>query len=219
MAFERDGAVRFDRAALSLLDRVCDLPDTHQSGRPGIRLYGSPGLGEVLSAPPLVNLAQQLSDRAMRPVRAILFDKTPGANWSLGWHQDRTIAVQQKRVLPGFEKWTRKAGVDHVEPPFALLERMITLRIHLDPVPPDNAPLLVIPGSHRLGLIKENSILGLVASSKSLPCHAEAGDVWAYATPILHASTRSRGHSTHRRVLQVDYSADRLPMGLEWLGV
>lgn len=155
----------------------------------------------------------------MRPVRAILFDKTPGANWSLGWHQDRTIAVRQKLVLPGFEKWTRKAGVDHVEPPIALLERMITLRIHLDPVPPDNAPLLVIPGSHRLGLIEESRIPGIVASGNSTACHAEAGDVWAYATPILHASARTKGQSRHRRVLQIDYSADRLPRALEWLGV
>ncbi len=41
-------------------------------------------------------------------------------------------------------------------------------------------------------------------------CLAASGDVWAYATPILHASRRSTSKGP-RRVLQVDYSAERLP--------
>jgi hypothetical protein len=47
---------------------------------------------------------------------------------------------------------------------------------------------------------------------------AEAGDVWAYSTPILHASERAT-EPTHRRVLQVDYAVGELPGGLAWLGV
>ena len=51
-----------------------------------------------------------------------------------------------------------------------------------------------------------------------MTCVAEAGDVWLYATPILHASEASH-RPGHRRVLQVDYAAEELPGGLEWLGV
>ena len=69
-----------------------------------------------------------------QPVRAILFDKTPAANWSLGWHQDRTIAVRQHINVAGFDHWNRKADAIHVEPPFEFIERMLTLRIHVDPV-------------------------------------------------------------------------------------
>ncbi len=80
---------------------------------------------------------------AVRPVRAILFDKQDGANWALGWHQDRTIEVAKQRQVEGFGPWTVKQGRVHVAPPVSLLEHMVTVRFHLDPVDADNAPLLV----------------------------------------------------------------------------
>lgn len=49
-------------------------------------------------------------------------------------------------------------------------------------------------------------------------CLAAAGDMWAYATPILHASSAAT-QPRRRRVLQVDYAAIDLPGGLEWLGI
>jgi hypothetical protein len=49
-------------------------------------------------------------------------------------------------------------------------------------------------------------------------CLAEPGDIWLYATPILHASEAAVA-PVHRRTLQVDYSVEQLPGGLEWLGV
>ena len=49
-------------------------------------------------------------------------------------------------------------------------------------------------------------------------CYAAAGDLWLYATPILHASAASRS-AQRRRVLQVDFAAAPLPGGLDWLGV
>ena len=151
-------------------------------------------------------------------MRAILFDKSPARNWALGWHQDRTICVRARRDVPGFGPWTVKDGLTHVEPPFDLLERMVTLRIHLDDVTSDNAPLLVAPGSHRLGRIRADRIEAVVRRRGTFVCTASAGDVWLYATPILHASQRAQ-EPARRRVLQVDYSADALPGGLEWFGV
>ncbi|MFB0613017.1 phytanoyl-CoA dioxygenase family protein [Aurantiacibacter poecillastricola] len=104
----------------------------------------------------------------------------------------------------------------HVEPPFALLSAMVTLRIHLDAVDTGNAPLRIAPGSHKLGIIDEGSIESVVASCGTATCLARAGDIWSYATPILHASDTSTS-SGHRRVLQVDYSASSLPEPLAWL--
>jgi len=46
-------------------------------------------------------------------------------------------------------------------------------------------------------------------------CLAEAGDLWLYSTPIVHASKASKGRS-RRRVLQLDYAAFDLPSGLAW---
>ena len=102
-------------------------------------------------------------------------------------------------------------------PPFALLERMLTLRIHLDPAGPDNAPLLIVPGSHRLGVLAGRDIPAIAARGPQAACLAERGDLWLYATPILHASARA-ARPERRRVLQLLYSADALPNGLQWLG-
>ncbi len=95
---------------------------------------------------------------------------------------------------------------------------MVTLRIHLDDVPADNAPLLIAPCSHRRGKIAEPEIKNAVGRCGKRTCLASRGDVWAYAPPILHASAASTG-STHRRVVQVDFSATTLPDGLDWLGI
>jgi len=55
-------------------------------------------------------------------------------------------------------------------------------------------------------------------NAASLHAWPRPGDVWLYATPILHASDAAV-EPLHRRVLQVDYAADWLPGGLEWLGI
>ena len=153
-----------------------------------------------------------------RAVRAILFDKTVETNWSLAWHQDRTICVQKRIDVEGYGPWTTKGGMQHVAPPFDLLARMVTLLVHLDDVPSENSPLLIAPGSHLAGRVPVEEYGDVVARCGAYACLADAGDVWVYATPILHASEAATA-AGHRRVLQIDYSEDQLAGGLEWLGV
>lgn len=157
-------------------------------------------------------------DAPPRPVRAIYSDKTASMNWSLAWHQDRVIAVYERIETEGFGPWSRKHGALHVSPPYELLSRMVTLRLHLDPTPASNAPLLVALRSHSLGRIAERDIPAVVARSATLSCVAAPGDVWLYATPILHASEASASPS-RRRILQIDFADFDLPNGLEWLGI
>jgi len=177
------------------------------------------GLHDVLDSTGLIgNIAAREIGTGARPVRAILFDKTATTNWALGWHQDRTIVVAERREVPGFGPWTIKAGLLHVAPPFELLAGMVTLRVHLDTVGPDNAPLLIAPGSHRFGRVAETEIDGVVSSCGISTCLAEPGHVWLYSTAILHASDAAI-EPRRRRVLQVDYAAGNLPGGLEWLGI
>ena len=219
LAFVRDGAMLFAGAASAILPDLfaafAGLPD----GEPGLRLRRLPSLRSHLDPSGAIGAAAAsvLGDRC-RPVRAILFDKNPAANWTLGWHQDRTICVAARRETPGFGPWTLKSGLHHVEPPFDLLAAMVTLRVHLDDVPADNGPLLVAPGSHRLGRVAEREIDDIVRACGRFACTAQAGDVWLQATPILHAS-RAAARPARRRVLQLDYSALDLPGGLEWLEV
>jgi ectoine hydroxylase-related dioxygenase (phytanoyl-CoA dioxygenase family) len=95
---------------------------------------------------------------------------------------------------------------------------MVTVRVHLDDVPATNAPLLIAPGSHRRGRVPESGVDQVVAQSCLVACLATAGDIWAYSTPILHAS-QAASQPARRRVLQVDFSAEDLLGGLAWLGV
>jgi hypothetical protein len=60
---------------------------------------------------------------------------------------------------------------------------------------------LIARGSHRLGRIPEQEIDTVVERCGTCACLAERGDVWAYATLILHASEGAR-RPRRRRVLQ-----------------
>jgi len=82
-------------------------------------------------------------------VRGLYFDKPPGRSWALPWHKDVSLAVREHRPSAHFTKPTTKAGVPHVIAPQALLDRMLTVRFHLDAMTETNGPLRVIPGSHR----------------------------------------------------------------------
>jgi|tagenome__1003787_1003787.scaffolds.fasta_scaffold20959793_1 hypothetical protein len=220
MELETDGAERItgalDEVALSRVEAILD---SVPKDRPGVRIHNSTELGPYVAATgPIGRVAARLIGSECKPVRAILFDKSGPANWALGWHQDRTIAVQAKVEATRFGPWTVKAGIPHVELPTELLERMVTLRLHLDRVDEDNAPLLIVPGSHRLGRVAEGDIDALVDRCGARACLAERGDIWAYATLVLHASERAR-RPRRRRVLQIDYSKDDLPAGLQFCGI
>lgn len=211
-----DGAQHFPAAfgpaEVAALADLFSLPQD----RPGARLGATPGLAALLG--PACSIAASFLGPAARAVGAKLFDKSPARNWALGWHQDRTIPVRERLEVPGFGQWTVKAGIAHCVPPFEILERSLTLRVHLDPAGESSAPLLIAPGSHRLGIVAEPDIPAAVSRCGVQACLANAGDVWAYSTPILHASDRARS-AGRRRVLQLLCSAETLPGGLEWFGL
>lgn len=215
-----DGAERVSQALpaqdMALLNQ---LAVDHFGSGPGVRLFRSERLNQVLNrSGTLAEIASSRFGPNVRPVRAVLFDKTAKSNWAVGWHQDRTIAVRAKCDVRRFGPWSKKAGQHHVEPPFEIISGMLTVRVHLDPCHSGNAPLMIAPGSHRLGRIPTTEIEATVRNLGRAICEADAGDVWLYATPILHASEAAQ-EPTHRRVLQVDYSCDVLPGELEWLGI
>jgi ectoine hydroxylase-related dioxygenase (phytanoyl-CoA dioxygenase family) len=166
----------------------------------------------------LGSIADAALGAAARPVRAVLFDKNARNNWAVPWHQDRTIAVCERHEVAGYGPWSRKAGTWHVEPPFEITARMITLRAHLDDCDENNAPLLYVPGSHAFGKLPAASVADFARQRGHVASLAKTGDVWAYATAIVHGSEAARNPS-RRRILQIDYSADELPAGLQWAGI
>jgi hypothetical protein len=217
--FATDGARRFAGALTPCVAQLEAALRDVPADEAGVRLHGIKALRPLLGSDGCIGaVAVSVLGGDVKPVRAILFNKSAETNWALGWHQDRTICVKEKREVPGFSAWTVKRGLNHVEPPFQLLSRMVTARAHLDDVPAGNAPLLIAPGSHKLGRIAEGKIGEVVRRCGTRVCTADAGDIWLYATPTLHAS-EAASEPASRRVLQVDFTAETLPQGLEWLGV
>ncbi len=196
---------------------ISDLDIESAVARPGRRLGAALKRSLLDPTSALGRIASSLLGDAARPVRALLFDKSPSCNWAVPWHQDRTIAVTSKLEAPGFGPWSTKDGVQHVEPPFDILAGMVSLRLHLDPCDAENGPLAVAPGSHCLGRIPSERAAPVATEIGPVTCLADVGDVLALSTPILHASPRAV-RPRRRRVLQVDYAAIRLPGGLEWVG-
>ena len=114
--FGLDGAAFHAGAALSILPELMDFAASLPRDQAGIRLCGDAALSAILAAPVIRAVVAQYLGSGARPVRAILFDKTPAANWGLGWHQDRTIVVRERHDVPEFGPWSRKGELQHVEP-------------------------------------------------------------------------------------------------------
>lgn len=153
------------------------------------------------------------------PVRGLLFDKSPEVNWMVPWHQDLTIAARERVEAPGFGPWTTKAGIPHVQPPVEVLERMVTVRVHLDDDDPARGPLRVVPGSHRAGR------LGAVETSRwlervgAVACLVPRGGALVMRPLLLHASSTAVDESPHRRrVVHLEFAAESLPHGVDWDG-
>ena len=110
-----------------------------------------------------------------------------------------------------------KAGVPHEQPPISVLEKMSSIRIHLDQTDEANGALRVIPGSHRFGHLSPSLIRQLITAEAPTVCPVNAGGALLMKPLLLHSSLSCKT-PVHRRVLHIEFSADRLPGGLEWYG-
>lgn len=148
-------------------------------------------------------------------VRSIFFNKTPQANWQVAWHQDLTIAVCARHAVDGYGPWSVKDGVPHVQPPVAVLEQMLTLRLHLDETDEDNGALWVAPGSHTAGRIDVQSAARMAQERGPVACPVVTGGAMLFRPLLLHASRKSASART-RRVIHLEFAAAALPGPLAW---
>jgi ectoine hydroxylase-related dioxygenase (phytanoyl-CoA dioxygenase family) len=178
-----------------------------------------PEIRDLANSSALTTLVREVLRSDAMVVRGIFFDKTPAANWPVAWHQDLMLAVGARRDIPQWTNWTLKGGLHHVNPPVAVLQNMVTLRVMLDDCDSDNGPLRVLSGSHLLGRLSREEIVGCCGSGIAQECLCEAGSVVMMRPLLLHASSAA-GKPLHRRVVHLEYAAaNAIPKDLVWTRV
>lgn len=157
-----------------------------------------------------LSIAGFLANNAVA-VQAIAFDKTPGSNWKVTWHQDVMFPFARPVSAQGFDLPTVKDDIHYGRPPRAVLENLLAVRLHLDDCDEANGPLRVAPGSHRHGILKSTAIAAAVTTHGERACLARKGEALLMKPLTLHASSPATS-PRHRRVLHVVfYSGPTLP--------
>ena len=170
---------------------------------------------DLSNSPNILKLVTTILGTEARLVRSILFNKSPEVNWKVTWHQDLSIAVAEKVNIEGFNSWSVKEGVVHVQPPESILEKMLTVRIHLDAANESNGALWVSPGSHLFGRIPAAQAASVAKKNGESLCSVQAGDVLLFRPLTLHSS-RKVSSPNNRRVIHFEFSSAKLPSPLEW---
>jgi hypothetical protein len=169
----------------------------------------------VMRHPAMRRLVEPILGAGASAVRALFFDKMGPANWSVAWHQDLAIAVQCRAAASSFGPWSVKAGVDHCHAPASVLEKMLTVRLHLDDATNRTGALQVYRGSHRHGRLSPEDIERWKAAHVLHECETPAGGAVVMRPLLLHASAAAI-EGEHRRVLHFELAAESLPPPLAW---
>lgn len=229
LEFEKNGfavlkAVFGPEEVSSLCRELTDLEEIGTGPQKRLRSHGvrnllnrSEAIRVLAESEYVCNIAEKYIGRGSKVVRAIYFDKTPGANWKVLWNQDLTISVRERIEVKGFAPWTRKADVWHVQPSVDILEKMLTLRIHLDDADERNGALEIIVGSHNKGRLDAGQIKAIRAANVSRICRVKQGDCLVMRPLLLHSSSAGED-PRRRRVIHLEFSNVELPGGLEWYG-
>jgi ectoine hydroxylase-related dioxygenase (phytanoyl-CoA dioxygenase family) len=178
-------------------------------------LLARPEVAALCRHPHLAALVRIVLGASAFACKATLFNKTPLANWKVAWHQDLAVALRGEARPAEWRSWSLKAGVLHAQPPPAMLENMLALRLHLDDCNADNGALRLIPGSHRQGRLDEAAAEAWKTRGAELRCDVQAGGVLMMRPLLLHASSVGTAPG-QRRVLHLEFAAQELPAGLDW---
>jgi ectoine hydroxylase-related dioxygenase (phytanoyl-CoA dioxygenase family) len=171
--------------------------------------FQHPAVVRVAVSAPVRALVDAVLGAPSFAVRALTLDKSPEANWQVPWHRDCQVAVRARIAVPGFDLWTVKDQVHHVEAPRQVMAGMVAARFHLDAVGDDDGPLRILPGSHRD--LHEDPTDPACAVAVS----AGRGSLLLMRPLLRHASSPVRS-LRHRRVVHIEYATQELPGGLQW---
>ena len=148
-------------------------------------------------------------------VQCTYFEKSHGQNWLVPLHQDLSIPVRQKIEHPELSGWSEKEGSVFVQPPVAVLQQLVAVRLHIDECGVDDGPLRIVPASHMHGRLSNESALNARDHLGEVICPVAKGGALLLKPLLLHASSKAAG-SSRRRVLHLVYGPRLLPFELEW---
>jgi ectoine hydroxylase-related dioxygenase (phytanoyl-CoA dioxygenase family) len=189
---------------------------TNSSGTYGLRNLTDvvPEVAALVRLPAIAHPVTEILGAAAFMTRATLFDKTPGANWGVFWHQDLAIAVEAKHQVDGYGAWTRKAGVPCVQPPVEVMARVLTVRLHLDDCTAANGALKVLPGTHG-DRMSAAEVDVQQRANDSVICEVPAGGLLLMKPLLLHASS-PMDEPLSRRVIHFEFANFQLSPPLIW---
>jgi Phytanoyl-CoA dioxygenase (PhyH) len=156
---------------------------------------------------------QQILDQGSQAIECTLFVKSAEMNWLVALHQDLSIPVAARIENPEWTGWSYKEGRLFAQPPVAVLEELVAIRLHLDDCDESNGALRVVPGSHRFGRLCPN------AAVRKRDCLGEQivpvarGGAMVMKPMLLHASSKSVSGAL-RRVLQFVFAPPLLAQNL-----
>ncbi len=191
---------------------AADLERTKAGARHLLRL---PVVRTLASDVRMLELASGFLGRGAVPFKATLFDKSPGANWLVVWHQDTALPLQRRVESDEWGPWSTKAGRLYAHAPTWALQQVVALRVSLDESSADNGPLRVLPDTHRTGVLSDAQIERLARDVAPVDCVAPSGTVVAMRPLTVHASSKATSDRP-RRVLHLEYAtAVDLGAGIE----
>jgi hypothetical protein len=170
---------------------------------------------EIASSGPVRALVEPWLGPDAIAIRATLFDKTPATNWLVAWHQDRMVPVHERHEVAGYRAWSQKEGGLFVEPPVAVLQQMLAVRLDLDGSDADRGGLRLVPGSHRAGILTPAAIAARVADGPVVTPVVPPGGALLLRPLLLHASSRTAA-AHHRRIVHLEFAAGPLPLPLRF---
>jgi len=188
-----------------LLKKISELRPSRS--RAGIRhaLQLAP-IAEIAHLPLVAGLARELLGSKAFPFHATLFEKSSQSKWLVVWHQDTALPLRQRVERSGWGPWSVKEGVVYAHAPADALSQVLALRVHLDDSVTQNGPLRVLPGTHAMGVLSDDTIHELSTQTPPVECLVPTGGVVAMRPLLVHASSKSQS-DIPRRVLHIEYAA------------
>jgi ectoine hydroxylase-related dioxygenase (phytanoyl-CoA dioxygenase family) len=205
----------FERTEMARTLEMLASADIERTKAGARHVLGVPIVHELAKDRRLMAIAARFAGNAPIPFRATLFDKSPGANWLVAWHQDTALPLCRRIEDGEWGPWSTKGGVLYAHAPAWALERVVALRVSLDDSMATNGPLRVLPETHRNGVLAEERIEQVARDLTPVECVTLSGGVVVMRPLTVHASSKSTDDRP-RRVLHIEYAAARqLGSGVE----